>query len=139
MYPVKIFVCECSCCIEEWKRKGWNQSFLKKHFQKTLKQNQFFSLKKTAVFEKKVSTFVMKKLLHPSEISVKCHVKYSFIFSSHQIHRCKKWNIFQNTFQFFCETFSNVVVTCPFRGTCLQPVVQYSETVPNTKAKPYDV
>jgi len=23
-YPVKISVCECLCCIEEWKGKGWN-------------------------------------------------------------------------------------------------------------------
>ena len=41
--------------------------FLKKHLQKTA-----FFVKKTAVLKKKLSTSEMKKLLHPSEISVKC-------------------------------------------------------------------
>ena len=51
---------------------GYHQSFLKKHLQKTLKQNQFFFPEKKEMFFEKLSTSEMKNLLHPSEISVKC-------------------------------------------------------------------
>ena len=42
-------------------------TFLKKHLQKTA-----FFLKIQLFFEKKLSMSEMKKLLHPSEINVKC-------------------------------------------------------------------
>ena len=76
--------------------------------------------KKNSSFLKKFSTFEMKNILHPRKISVKCYIFfYLFITSNSPILKRK---YISKYFSIFCETFSNVVVACPFRGTCLQPV-----------------
>ena len=77
-YPDKIYVCECSCCIEEWKKERMKNMcstviinhLWKKYWQKTLKQKQFFSWKKS-YFIQKLSMYEMKKPLHPSYDNIK--------------------------------------------------------------------
>ena len=107
-YPVKISVCGCSCCIEEWKKErmksyvlnGYHQSPLKKHWQKTLKQNQFFSWKKQ--LSKKTLNVWNENILHPRKINVKCyiffhHIKFTDIKKKYnsKYFSIFLWNIFK--------------------------------------------
>ena len=55
-------------CVERLSPILFEKTFTKKIATKSV----FFFLKKQLFFEKKLSTSEMKKLLHPSEISVKC-------------------------------------------------------------------
>ena len=68
-YPVKSFVCKCSCCIKEWKKERMKSYVLNDYHQslfwKNIYKKQLFSWKKQLFFEKKLSTSEMKKLLHP--------------------------------------------------------------------------
>ena len=100
-YPVKISVCECSCCIKEWKRKEWNHmcwTVIINHVWKNIDKKRW---KKTALFWKKFWTFEMKNILHPRKISVKCYIFfYLFITSNSPMAKMKYisiflWNIFK--------------------------------------------
>ena len=91
-YPDKISICECSCCIEEWKRKNdaiiCYERLSSITFEKKLTKNietkpVFLPEKHSCFLKKKVSTSSMKKLLHPSEISVKFQI--NILFSLHHI------------------------------------------------------
>ena len=91
-------------------------------FEKTLTKNIFF-LKNTAVFWKKTLNVWNEKTFaswwNKRKIS-------NILLSLHHINFTDvKKEIYLKILLNFCETFFNVVLGCPFRGTCLQPVSRF--------------
>ena len=106
-------------CVERLSPILFEKTFTKKVETKSI----FFPEKNSCFLKKKSLNVWNEKILHPRIISVKCYkFFYLFITSNSPMYKMK---YISKYFSIFCETFSNVVVACPFRGTCLQPVRLY--------------
>ena len=111
-----MFVCECPCCIEEWKKERMKSYVLNGYHQSPLK-NIDFSWKRELFLEKgKLSTSKTKKLCILVKWFSEWNVTYSFIFHHIKFTNIKNEIYFKILFNFFFLKHFQISIGVPPSG-----------------------